>query len=230
MIGFCLWLIGPFYDWSARSVCILCATPFAVAVLCLFFAKLALSLQPWRSRNLGHFTSEPWDGSTAPAPPICLGAYGCERIRRTGFSKILKIWFLTYFWGPGWFPLDSPWNFVTFSQIFVNFRWKNRFFAISGRELLCGSSSRFQGNGNYYVVVLPVVVTNLIPKAVFLLKWFFYSVLDRMGPLAPPPLGFPPLVAPPAGGWRRGIQGRGQGILGLPSKWAGMAGRSSRAN
>ena len=28
------------------------------------------------------------------------------------------------------------------------------------------------------MVVLPVV-TNLIPKAVFLLKWFFYSVLDR---------------------------------------------------
>ena len=30
--------------------------------------------------------------------------------------------FLTYFWGPGWFPLDSPWNFVTGAQMFVNFR------------------------------------------------------------------------------------------------------------
>ena len=79
---------------------------------------------PWGSRPMGppggprgpRFVGTSYSPGLPQAPgrlqpmgnPGAPSWYGCERIRRTSSSQNFKIGFLTYFWGPGWFPLDSP--------------------------------------------------------------------------------------------------------------------------
>ena len=102
--------------------------------------------------------------------------YGPEPIFRTGF---FKIGFLTNFWAPGWVSIDWPWNFMQVHLIFNDFSWT--FWILWFSALGRSSLKTFSWSFHVKVLSQDLPGRHRLPRKVAqLLKWLFYSVLDRI--------------------------------------------------